>query len=627
MPRLADGFINELKDRIDLYDLVSRYVQLKKSGSSWVGLSPFSQEKTPSFYVHPEKGFFNCFSSGEKGDAITFVQKIENLGFQEAIEYLSKEFNFPIRYEKGGHAQPFSNSIRADLYALHELAKSWFEEQFSLQNKESSVARSYWLEEREFSLETAKRFGIGFAPTDSTALSEFLLKKGQNPQLLQKSGLFRQKQSQGKFISLFCGRLMIPIHEKLGRICGFTARKLSVTPEWGDKKSPKYVNSPETPIFLKGQLLFNLHLANKEISEERDFLLVEGQLDAIRCWEEGFKTVVAPQGTAFKDTQADLLRKSNPRRVVCLLDGDDAGKKAALSYVPIFLKAGLDARFATLPKDSDPDLILRSEGPEALSGIIREGIPIIDYVIEQKLGRPAQASPNELRKTSELLFEPLSELDSFVVKDGYLEQLARGLNLSFDSVKKDFSRFTKNRRPRRAYGPSENLSEKESSEWSQRLTSVEDDLLFTLLHDDRLASPLAHALDLAWLDLESSSGRVLAKILSETVADGPLSVPQMEDLLEDDLERSAFQKFLYQDTVSHGENSLLRLANQCLGVLFSRQSKRNEQDLLTLISDCSNDPDRMNGLRKQLKEIRSQRNDPPSLISSDSEYNLSHAHN
>ena len=135
MPRLADGFVNELKDRVDLFDLVSRYVQLKKSGASWVGLSPFSQEKTPSFYVHPEKGFFNCFSSGEKGDAITFVQKMENLGFQEAIEFLSKEFNVPMRYERGGTAQPFSNSIRADLYALHELAKSWFEEQFALQNK------------------------------------------------------------------------------------------------------------------------------------------------------------------------------------------------------------------------------------------------------------------------------------------------------------------------------------------------------------------------------------------------------------------------------------------------------------------------------------------------------------
>ena len=129
-----------------------------------------------------------------------------------------------------------------------------------------------------------------------------------------------------------------------------------------------------------------------------------------------------------------------------------------------------------------------------------------------------------------------------MVKDGYLEQLARGLNLSFDSVKKDFSRFTKNRRPRRAYGPSENLSEKESSEWSQRLTSVEDDLLFTLLHDDRLASPLAHALDLAWLIWSPLRGAVFAKILSETVADGPLSVPQMEDLLEDDLERGALFK-------------------------------------------------------------------------------------
>ena len=627
MPRLADGFVNELKDRVDLYDLVSRYVQLKKSGASWVGLSPFSQEKTPSFYVHPEKGFFNCFSSGEKGDAITFVQKMENLGFQEAIEFLCKEFNVPMRYERGGPAQPFSNSIRADLYALHELAKSWFEEQFALQNKESSVAQDYWLEERKFSLETAKRFGIGFAPTDSTALSSFLLKKGQSPKLLQKSGLFRQKQSQGKFISLFSGRLMIPIHEKLGRICGFTARKLSITPEWGEKKSPKYVNSPETPIFLKGQLLFNLHLANKEISDEKDFLLVEGQLDAIRCWEEGFKTVIAPQGTAFKDTQADLLRKSNPRRVVCLLDGDEAGKKAALSYVPIFIKAGLDARFATLPKDSDPDLILQSKGPEALAEIIQKGLPMIDYVIAQKLGKPSQASPNDLRKTSELLFDPLSELDSFVVKDGYLEQIARGLSLSLDSVKRDFSRFAKNRKPRRTYAPPEELSEKESSEWSQRLTSVEDDLLYTLLHDDRLASPLAHALDLAWLDLESSSGRVLAKILSEAVADGPLSVRQMEDLLEGDQERRAFQKFLYHDTVSHEKNALLQLANQCLGVLFSRQSKRNEQDLLTIIKNCSNDPEQMNGLRKQLKEIRTQRNSPPSLISSDSEHKPSHAHN
>lgn len=420
---------------------------------------------------------------------------------------------------------------------------------------------------------------------------------------------------------------MIPIHEKLGRICGFTARKLSITPEWGEKKSPKYVNSPETPIFLKGQLLFNLHLANKEISDEKDFLLVEGQLDAIRCWEEGFKTVIAPQGTAFKDTQADLLRKSNPRRVVCLLDGDEAGGKAALSYVPIFIKAGLDARFATLPKDSDPDLILQSKGPEALAEIIQKGLPMIDYVIAQKLGKPSQASPNDLRKTSELLFDPLSELDSFVVKDGYLEQIARGLSLSLDSVKRDFSRFTKNRKPRRTYAPSEELSEKESSGWSQRLTSVEDDLLYTLLHDDRLASPLAHALDLAWLDLESSSGRVLAKILSEAVADGPLSVRQMEDLLEGDQERRVFQKFLYNDTVSHEKNALLQLANQCLGVLFSRQSRRNEQDLLTIIKNCSNDPEQMNGLRKQLKEIRTQRNSPPSLISSDSEHKPSHAHN
>ena len=133
---------------------------------------------------------------------------------------------------------------------------------------------------------------------------------------------------------------MIPIKEKLGRICGFTGRKLVVTPEWGDKKAPNYINSPETPIFSKGQLLFNFHLANKEIKEQKDFILVEGQLDAIRCFLKGFKSVVAPQGNAFKQSQAELLRKANPRRVVCLLDGDEAGQKAAMSTTPFFFRLG-----------------------------------------------------------------------------------------------------------------------------------------------------------------------------------------------------------------------------------------------------------------------------------------------
>lgn len=609
MSRLVDGFVNELKDRIDLYDLAQRYVQLKKSGSSWVGLSPFNQEKTPSFYVHPSKGFFNCFSSGEKGDAISLVQKMENLSFMEAVEFLAKEFNFPLRYEKGSSAKPFTTSIKADLFALQEMVKSWFSEQFCGESEEAKIARNYWLNERRFNMDTANRFGIGLAPSDGGKLYDFLRSQNISDEVLKKSGLFGAKPHQGKLVCLFRGRLIIPIKEKLGRVCGFTGRKLSITPEWGDRKAPKYVNSPETPIFQKGELLFNLHLANKAISDSTDFLLVEGQLDAIRCWEEGFKTVIAPQGTAFKESQANLLKKSDPRRIVCLLDGDDAGKKAALSYVSIFMKSGLDARFATLPKGSDPDQVLEQSGPSALQKLIDEGKSSVQFVVDEKIEKVSEATPMIRKKVSEFFYEPLCELESFVVQDGFLEEIAKTMMITPDSVKQDFLSFQKNFRKRRSY----RQQEKESNKRAERLTTVEDDLLYTILHNDRLASPLAQSIDLAWLDSSSTSGKILVKLLAETSADGPLSVEQIEGLLEDDEERTTFQHFLFHETIYHENELLLQLANECISVLFFRNSKLSEKQTLNEIKNASRTPGGLDELRAKLKEIRSKRNSPPSI--------------
>ena len=166
MPRLVEGFIQELKDRIDLYDLVSPYVELKKSGSSWVGLSPFQQEKTPSFYVHPQKGFFKCFSSGETGDAISFVQKVENLEFQEALEFISQRFGIPLKYESGNsNSNSFVKSIRSELHSINEAAKYWFMQQLKSKTKESESAWKYWIDERKFTEKTADEFGIGYAST------------------------------------------------------------------------------------------------------------------------------------------------------------------------------------------------------------------------------------------------------------------------------------------------------------------------------------------------------------------------------------------------------------------------------------------------------------------------------
>ena len=612
MPRLAEGFINELKERIDLFDLVAPYVELKKSGSSWVGLSPFQQEKTPSFYVHPQKGFFKCFSSGETGDAISFVQKVENLDFQEALEFLSQRFGIPLRYESGGASQSFVKSIRAELHAVNEEAKKWFMKQLKLETNESKVAWQYWIEERKFSAQTAIEFGIGYAPTDEFALAEHLILQNFSKEIMSKSGLFREKLRQGKLVSSFQGRLMIPIHEKLGRICGFTARKLAATPEWGEKKAPKYINSPETPIFQKSQILFNLHLANKAIKDQKDFILVEGQLDAIRCFIEGFETVIAPQGTAFTESQADLLKKSNPRNVICLLDGDEAGRKAGLKYVPIFIGIGLNARFATIPVGSDPDQILLNEGKTRLNEILDDSISMIEYVIKNlQLGEDI-SSPNISKNICDFIFTSLNKIDSLVIKESYLKELATLLGVSNEAVKQDFSKFEKQKLPKyRLQNP--NPSNKETKDNSPvRLTNVEDDLLFILLHDDRIAGPLAYLIEPSWLNLQTTAGTILAKIFAEVNADGPMDSRRMEDFLENDQERKVFHHCLYKDHGDEEKDTFLQLANECLSVLFLRSSKETEEKIRAHLRAAEENATLME-LRNELKEIRKLRNSPPTL--------------
>ena len=616
MPRLHRDFVAELKARIDLHDVVAPYVSLKRSGADWKGLSPFNQEKTPSFYVHPDKGFFKCFSSGEAGDAISFIQKVENLEFQEAVEFLATRFNINLRYEDTADGRPAGQSFshRKALFDIHELAMSWYREKFWADNDGGHFIRKYWTEERHFPEEVGKEFGIGFAPPDSSGLLRLFTEQGIPPEVIDKSGLFFDRKGRQDFLTRFRGRLMIPIRDTQERVVAFTARQLSVTPENDPAREAKYVNSPETPIFSKGNLLFNLDKARRHIDENKRFLLVEGQLDAIRCWEQGVKNVVAPQGTAFTSGQAHLLRRYRPAGIDCLLDGDEAGQKAALRILPICVKSALDIRFLLLPPGGDPDDLLRSEGLSGLENLKDESLSGIAFAVSMYLGETKDPTPTQKNTVLEHIFEIVAETDSLVARDEYLAQTIRLMKLEESSARQEFARFvSKKNSP--SYGTRQTTqSEELSTNASQKLTTAEDDLLLFILHHNEVASPLAQAIQPEWLDITSPSGTILAKALAEIREDNGNGLVSLDEILENDDERNTAYEILSRKPAHDDPVDIHNACNASLQALFNRFFKARENDIRERFANLNPDGvEQLTELRAELASLRSQRKTLPIL--------------
>ena len=616
MPRLHRDFVAELKARIDLHDVVAPYVSLKRSGADWKGLSPFNQEKTPSFYVHPDKGFFKCFSSGEAGDAISFIQKVENLEFQEAVEFLATRFNVNLRYEETADGRPAGQSFshRKALFDIHELAMSWYREKFWADNDGGHFIRKYWTEERHFPEEVAKEFGIGFAPPDSSGLLRLFTEQGIPPEVIDKSGLFFDRKGRQDFLTRFRGRLMIPIRDTQERVVAFTARQLSVTPENDPAREAKYVNSPETPIFSKGNLLFNLDKARRHIDENKRFLLVEGQLDAIRCWEQGVKNVVAPQGTAFTSGQAHLLRRYRPAGIDCLLDGDEAGQKAALRILPICVKSALDIRFLLLPPGGDPDDLLRSEGLSGLENLKDESLSGIAFAVSMYLGETKKPTPTQKNTVLEHIFEIVAETDSLVARDEYLAQTIRLMKLEESSARQEFARFvSKKNSP--SYGTRQTTqSEELSTNASQKLTTAEDDLLLFILHHNEVASPLAQAIQPEWLDITSPSGTILAKALAEIREDNGNGLESLDEILENDDERNTAYEILSRKPAHDDPVDIHNACNASLQALFNRFFKARENGIRERFANLNPDGvEQLTELRAELASLRSQRKTLPLL--------------
>ena len=592
---ISQRSIAEVRDRASIIEVVSRLVQLKPRGRDFWGLSPFKTEKTPSFHVRPEMGVFKCFSTGEAGDVIRFVQLTEGLQFQEAVEALADRFHVTLEYEGGRGPSRETRSLRRRLIELHDWVAERYHRFFLDGGPEGKAIRSYWEEERGFKLETARAFRIGFAPADGGDLGRALLKAGFTVDEITRSGLFFDRQRMpdpSRWLARFRGRLMIPIRDRQGQVVAFTARQLSVTPVDDPTREAKYVNSPETEIFIKSRLLFNLDRAREAGTKEGRFLLVEGQLDAVRCWECGLLNAVAPQGTAVTDDQMRLLRRY-ASQVEVLLDGDEAGRRAALRVLPLALRSGLEPSYLMLEPGMDPDLFLRRGGSQALNALPR--ISAMGFACETLLegGTPSVRASGEALLS---LFEILAEADLEVVRMGYLKEAATRLAVDPLAAERDFAAFQSRRRGTGGRRPVEK-SPRPNEDAPARLTTLEGDLLYLVLHHAELVPEVAKVVDPEWISHDQPEGLMLARMLFE-VREGQWDGPSCWDaFLTSDEERRVYFHLLTEERPLEDP---VRQTNSILAQVYRKHAQKcmEELDRLAGQSPFGSDAWRLHKARK-----------------------------
>lgn len=358
----------EIKARLDIIDVISEYVELKKAGSNYKGLCPFHSEKTPSFMVSPEKQIFHCFGCGAGGDMFGFIMKYENSTFPEALEVLARKAG--VELKRGAARRSRSGSDA--LYRLHEEAAAFYRDELI----KSVKAREY-LKDRGMSREMIETFGLGYAPARSGDLHKHLKGKGFDDRTVESSG-FVKVSDDGKRFDMFRDRIMFPISDTRGRVIAFGARLIGSAE---GAKMPKYINSPETPIFKKGHTLFGFNIARDHIRKKGYAIISEGYTDVITFHQYGFQNVVAPLGTALTEDHLRQIRSAT-KKLLLLFDGDEAGLRAARRALPLIYANGLRAKVLLLPEGADPDTFLREKGAKEMQKLFPGSKELVDFYLD-----------------------------------------------------------------------------------------------------------------------------------------------------------------------------------------------------------------------------------------------------
>lgn len=519
--------VEEVKSRLNIEDVVAEYVQLKRAGRNFKGLSPFNSEKTPSFVVSPEKQIWHDFSSGKGGNVFSFVMEMEGLDFRGALELLARKAGVDLDQFKGRTAT--DTKLKDTLYTINEQAAKFYQVQFTKQKP----ALDYVLTERKFSKATALSFRLGYSPNNGTALLDYLKKLGHAEADIIKAGLATKRYRDAS--DMFRGRLMVPLQDAQGRVVGFTARDLQ-----NSSTAPKYINTPATLIYDKSRHVYGLHLAKETIRKAGFSVLVEGNLDVIASHQAGVANTVATAGTALTEQQLKTLGRFAPD-VRLAFDADKAGIAATERAIPIASKAGVSLSVITIPEGKDPDELIRRD-PVLWEEAIRSQQYALDWLIERYRTQHDVTSGQGKKQFSDALMPVVNALKDPVEQEHYLQQIAQITGVSTAALQEKFTSSATPARPLKKPNNAFVQNDQSQLEWAK----TQDHLLSLAL----MRMELRDQLDLLDPDMlpQDSARQLLEYLQAHPEFDGKLSSAPLLQKIADYVKIVALQyEALFQD--------------------------------------------------------------------------------
>ncbi|WP_298755103.1 DNA primase [uncultured Psychroserpens sp.] len=431
---ISKSTIEQVFDTARVEEVIGDFVQLKKAGSNFKGLSPFSDERSPSFMVSPVKQIWKDFSSGKGGNAVTFLMEHEHFTYPEAIKYLAKKYNIEIEETEQTDEQKQEANERESLYLVNEFAKDYFERIMFKTDQGQAIGLSYF-KERGFTNETIKQFNLGYSLDEWQAFTDEALKKGYQLEFLEKTGLTIVKPE--KKFDRFKGRVMFPIHSMSGRVLGFGGRILT-----SDKKAAKYLNSPESEVYHKSKILYGIYHAKQSIAKEDNCYLVEGYTDVIQFYQTGIKNVVASSGTALTPEQIRLVNRLT-NNITVLFDGDAAGIRASIRGIDLILEQGMNVKVCGFPEGEDPDSFAKQNTLEELTAYLNDNSKDFIQFKASLLIKEANNDPIKKAETIRDIVNSISKIPDQIKKEIYIQECSRIMDISEDVLFSTLAQITK----------------------------------------------------------------------------------------------------------------------------------------------------------------------------------------